>query len=90
MLTQIATWNIAQQLIEAGLRLSIVHSLTGLSTTPLRQLWRDIHKEMPRKGKLPETCMSYMRNRGEAAALSAYVGVHMKLFGEPTSSRKLC
>ena len=86
MLAQIASWNTAQQLIEAGLRLSIVHSLTGLSTTSLRQLWRDIHNEMPRKGKLPVTCMAYMRNRGDAAALSAYVGVHMMMFGEPTSS----
>lgn len=86
MLAQIAKWNLAKQLIEAGLRLSIVHSLTGLSTTPLRKLWRDIHNQMPRKGKLPETCMAYMRNRNEAAALSAYVGVHVMMFGEATNS----
>ncbi|MGP3505428.1 FlhC family transcriptional regulator [Paracidovorax citrulli] len=86
MLAQINSWVVARDLIQAKLRLTIVHSLTGLSIPQLRNLWRDIHQDIPRKGKLPESSLSFMTNRSEAAQLSAFVGVHLQLFGEPSSN----
>lgn len=86
MLAQIESWNIAKDLIEARLRLTITASLTGLTIAPLRKLWWEVNKTMPPKGKLPESSLSFIANRTEAAALAAFVGIHLKMHGGPDPS----
>lgn len=67
---------IARDLIAAGLRLSIVRSLTGLGTRILRKLWKEIHGSSPKNGRLPDTVLSFIEDYDSAAKLAAFVSIH--------------
>lgn len=79
----------ANELIRAGLRLSIVRGLTGIGTRTLRQWWKDIHGVSPSNGKLPESVLSYIRDRDMAARLSAYAAFHKRLHGSTLTAETL-
>lgn len=88
MLAQIESWNIARDLVASKLRVPIVHRLTGLSIPQLRLLWHDTHDSIPRSGKLPDSSFAFMTNRAEAAALAAFVGLHIQMFGAANDNPK--
>jgi len=71
----------AHDLIQAGLRLSIVRGLTDVGTRTLRQWWKDIHGVKPSNGKLPESVLSFIRDKDSAARLAAYAALHKRLHG---------
>ncbi|MDO9227332.1 MAG: FlhC family transcriptional regulator [Pseudomonadota bacterium] len=79
----------ANDLIRAGLRLSLVRGLTGIGTRTLRQWWKDIHGVKPSNGKLPETVLSFIRDRRMAARLSAYAALHERLNGRSLTAENL-
>ncbi|GLW61550.1 hypothetical protein Hthe01_18990 [Hydrogenophilus thermoluteolus] len=79
----------ARSLIEAGLRLSIIRAMTGVSTSTLRSWWREIHGVKPSNGKLPESVVSYIRDSDTACALAAFVALHQRLHGLDLSPKSL-
>lgn len=69
---EIENLNAAQQLISAGLRLTIVQHLTGVKTNVARDLWHEIHGKKPSTGKLPETSLCFMVTSSAACRVSAF------------------
>lgn len=80
---------LAHELIRAGLRLSIVRGLTGIGTRTLRQWWKDAHGAKPSNGKLPESVLSFMKDRDSSARLSAFAALHKRLHGATLSPGSL-
>ena len=79
----------AHDLIHAGLRLSIVRGLTDVGTRTLRQWWKDIHGVKPSNGKLPESILSFIRDKDSAARISAYAALHKRLHGTSLTAGSL-
>lgn len=88
-LTDLENFQNAHGLIRAGLRLSIIRGLTRIGTRTLRMWWREVHGVSPANGKLPETVLSYIRDRGTAARLAAFVALHRKLFPNELTTNSL-
>lgn len=81
--TELMKYTQAQVLIGAGLRLSIIRGMTGLGTRVLRAWWWEVRQEKPPNGKLPETCLSFIKDKAaNAAILSAYAAFHQRLYGD--------
>jgi hypothetical protein len=89
VLSQLEGLQYARDLIEAGLRLSIVRALTDVNTRTLRQWWKDIHGVRPPNGKLPETVLSFIRDSDSAAVASAYAAFHVRLRGTDLAPESL-
>lgn len=79
----------AHDLMKVGLRLSIIRGLTRIGTRTLRQWWKDIHGVKPANGKLPETVLSYIKDRESAARLSAFAVLHRRLFNKDLTASTL-
>lgn len=88
-LCDIENLRLANELIRAGLRLSIVRSLTNIGTRALRQWWKDIHGVKPANGKLPETVLSFIKDKDSAAVLSAFGAFHKRLHGTALTAENL-
>lgn len=72
----------AQKLIRAGLRLSIVQPLTKITTLTARSLWYEAHGKKPPNGKLPESSFFFMVNSTDAANLSAFAAFYTHTYGK--------
>lgn len=79
----------AHELIRAGLRLSIVRGLTRIGTRGLRQWWKDVHGVKPSNGKLPETVLSFIKDKDTAAAISAFGAMYRHLHGSVLTAESL-
>lgn len=79
----------AHDLIRAGLRLSIVRGLTRIGTRGLRQWWKDVHGVKPANGKLPETVLSFIKDKDAAAVISAYGALYKRLHGSVLTAESL-
>jgi len=79
----------AHELIRAGLRLSIIRGMTRIGTRTLRQWWKDVHGVKPSNGKLPETVLSFIKDRDSAARLSAFAALHQRLFASDLTTTSL-
>lgn len=86
---ELESLRLAHDLIRAGLRLSIVRSLTKVGTRALRQWWKDIHGVRPSNGKLPETVLSFIKDRNSAAVVSAFAAFHNSVHGKTLTADKL-
>jgi len=82
MKAQIQTWEVAQRLVEARLRLSIIASVTGLSSVMLRRLWKEVHGSGPAPGKLPESAASFVKTVNDAARMATFVTMHIGIHGK--------
>ncbi len=71
----------AQELINAGMRLAFVRGMTKLGTRTLRQRWKETHGERSSKGKLPDSVLSFIKNREAAAQLSAFAAFYKQTHG---------
>ena len=80
-LCELENMQLAQQLIRARLRLSVIRALTDVSTLTLRQWWHDIHGVRPANGKLPETVLSFIKDVEMAARLSSFAVFYKRLNG---------
>lgn len=88
-LCELESLHLAHDLIRAGLRLSIVRSLTKIGTRSLRQWWKDIHGVRPSNGKLPETVLSFIKDKDSAAMVSAFGAFHNRLHGTTLTPENL-
>ena len=79
----------AHELIRAGLRLSIIRGMTRIGTRTLRQWWKDVHGVKPSNGKLPETVLSFIKDRDSAARLSAFAALHQRIFASDLTTTSL-
>lgn len=71
---------IACDLIESGLRLPLVNSLSGIeSKRLLRGLWKEICGEKPNPGQLPDSVIRYIRDYQSAAELSGFVALYRSI-----------
>ena len=75
-LTDLENLRHAHELIRVGLRLSIIRGMTRIGTRTLRQWWKEVQGVSPANGKLPETVLSYIKDRDSAARLSAFAALH--------------
>jgi hypothetical protein len=80
-LYELENMQLAQQLIRARLRLSVIRALTDVSTLTLRQWWHDIHGVRPANGKLPETVLSFIKDADMAARISSFAVFYKRLNG---------
>lgn len=88
-LAELEKLRLAHALIEARLRLSIVRGMTGIGTRTLRQWWKDIHGVRPPNGKLPESVLSFIKDKDSAARLSAFAAFHRRLYGSELTPESL-
>lgn len=79
-LAEIRRLTIASELIEAGLRLSIIVGLTKMAARPLRKMWLETHGKGPPNGKLPESVLSFIHNQASCANISTFISVHLAHF----------
>jgi Flagellar transcriptional activator (FlhC). len=80
---------LAHELIRAGLRLSIVRGMTNVGTRALRQWWKDIHGTKPSNGKLPESVLSFIKDKDAAARIAACAALHNRLHPKLTAESLL-
>lgn len=80
-LAKLELFQSASELIQAKLRLSIVQGMTGLTSEPLRKMWKEIHGDSPPTGKLPESALSYAKTVQMVRSLSTIVLLHQRLHG---------
>lgn len=78
-LAKLESFQLASELIQAKLRLSIVAALTDLTLEPLRKMWKETHGERSPNGKLPESALSYAKTVQMVRSLSAIVLLHQRL-----------
>lgn len=88
-LAHLDTMHVARELIRARMRLSIVCALTDVGVRTLRRWWRGIHGSSPKNGKLPETVLSFITNMDDAALVSAYAALYIRLHGRKISAANL-
>lgn len=88
-LAELEKLRLAHALIQAGLRLSIVRGMTGIGTRTLRQWWKDVHGVRPSNGKLPESVLSFIKDKDSAARLSAFAAFHRRLYGSELTPESL-
>lgn len=86
---EIANLQHAHELIRVGLRLSIIRGMTRIGTRTLRQWWNEIHGVSPANGKLPETVLSFIKDRESAARLAAFAVLHQRLFERELTTTSL-
>lgn len=71
---------IACDLIESGLRLPLVNSLSGIeSRRLLRCLWKEIYGERPAPGQLPDSVIRYIKDYQAAAELAGFVALYRSI-----------
>lgn len=71
---------IACDLIESGLRLPLVNSLSGIeSRRMLRGLWKEIYGEKPNPGQLPDSVIRYIKDYQSAAELAGFVALYRSI-----------
>lgn len=56
----------AAELIEEGMRIALVQSLTGIAWRPLRELWTSIHGDQKLPGRMPNNTLSYISRGGQS------------------------
>ncbi|MBU9211617.1 FlhC family transcriptional regulator [Burkholderia multivorans] len=88
-LAELQKLRLAHALIQAGLRLSIVRGMTDIGTRTLRQWWKDVHGVKPSNGKLPESVLSFIKDKDSAARLSAFAALHRRLHGSELTPESL-
>lgn len=91
-LAELENLNLAHDLMQAGLRLSLVRAMTNTDTRSLRRWWKIIHGAKPPNGRLPESVLSFIRDADTSAKLSAFVAFHRQQHGieaGPVSPRHL-
>ncbi|MDO8933073.1 MAG: FlhC family transcriptional regulator [Rhodocyclaceae bacterium] len=76
---QLEIHRVANELIRLKLRVPIVHYLTGIHSKPLRLRWRQLHKESPPNGKLPDSVRSFITDAMLVAKLSSFVALYNRL-----------
>ena len=86
---EIENMSLVRDLIGAGLRISLVASLTKVHPRTLRSWWKEIHGKPPSNGKLPETVLSFIKNQDDAATVSAYAALHHRFYGCTLSAGSL-
>jgi hypothetical protein len=80
-LCELEDLQLAHNLIQAGLRLSIVRGMTSVGTRTLRQWWKDTHGVKSSNGKLPESVLSFIKDKDSATRLSAFAAFYKRLNG---------
>ena len=88
-LTDLENFQHAHELIRVGLRLSIIRGMTRIGTRTLRMWWREVHGVSPSNGKLPETVLSYIKDREAGARLSAFAALHQRLYPDELTTTSL-
>lgn len=88
-LSELENLRLARDLISAGLRLTIVQALTGVGVRTLRQWWKHVHGIRPSNGKLPESVLSFIKDKDSAARLSAFAAFHRRLHGSELTAESL-
>ena len=67
-------------LIKNGMRIALVHSITGMSWRALRDLWETWHgSDMSPPGRLPCSTLAYIKSGQSQVALSTLVAVYLSL-----------
>lgn len=69
--------NQAAILIESGMRIALVHSMTGLPMRMLRDLWSAIHGELKPPGRMPYNSIAYIKNGQSVTGLAMVVSVYL-------------
>lgn len=69
--------NQAAILIEGGMRIALVHSLTGLPMRLLRDMWSGIHGELKPPGRMPYNSIAYIKNGQSVTDLATVVSVYL-------------
>jgi hypothetical protein len=82
----IETYVLAQDLIKAGLRLSIVTNLTGLPQKKLRSIYRHVFNSSPPNGRLADNCLFFATSLRRVAQISSFCSLHIALHGTPSES----
>lgn len=70
---------VAYELIRLKLRVPIIHYLTDIHSKPLRLRWRQLHRESPPNGKLPDSVRSFISDVMSVANLSSFVALYNRL-----------
>ncbi len=86
-LKEIQQIQLACHLIESGLRLSLISSLSGIyNKRLLRGLWKEIHGSRPASGKLPESVVSYINDFHSAAEMASFVEIYQQIHEQKVSN----
>ena len=88
-LVELESLQLAHDLIQTGLRLSIVRGMTRIGTRTLRHWWKEVHGVRPSNGKLPESVLSFIKDKDSAARLSAFAALHRRVNGMNLSAASL-
>lgn len=74
--------NLSRQLIERGMRLSLIGALTDVSIGWLRDAYRDIHGEQAKPGKTPESCLPFLGRIPDRAQCSSFASFYRSVNGD--------
>lgn len=78
----LSAYNAAVALLDLGLRVSLVCTLTGISPRWVRDAYRQRFGEQPKSGKLPETCLPYLAKLSNRIDGSGFAHFYFHLYGD--------
>lgn len=80
--TNISDWQIAEKMMQMGMRPPLVSATTRLPLTVLRNLWQSIHGKRPPSGLLPDNSLGLLRRYRHVVHGNLFFSIYFKMAGE--------
>lgn len=72
----ITNWHIACHLVNRGMRLTLVHAMTGVCPSRLRYLYKSQNGESAPPGRTPDRAHALIRNRKQALEAAMFINYY--------------
>lgn len=82
MASNITEWQLAERMIQFGMRPPLVSATTRLPLTALRDLWHTIHGQRPPSGLLPDNSLGLLRRYRHVVHANLFFAIYYKSAGE--------
>jgi hypothetical protein len=69
-------WQIANHLLNSGMRLTLIHALTGVCSSRLRYLYKSKTGESAPPGRMPNQAQALIRNRKQALEAAMFINYY--------------
>lgn len=69
-------WHIAHHLLNSGMRLTLIHALTGVCPSRLRYLYKSKNGESAPPGRMPNYAQALIRNRKQALEAAMFINYY--------------
>ena len=69
-------WHIARHLLNSGMRLTLIHAMTGVCPSRLRCLYKSKNGKSAPPGRTPDYAQALIRNRKQALEAAMFINYY--------------